>query len=177
MNILAYCDRRYAGATRRVAGKGATLYTTPPLDAATFPLDMLAGQDVFYLDLHGRQGSAWLYSREGIMALGAKALSKAAMSGAVVISLSCYLPETPFLRAFLDAGAVGVIAGNGSNWGSWPCLSAVQVLARQVIRGLADGLIVGEALEAAQWAIRCNVWYREFNTKGLVDALEFKLYR
>jgi hypothetical protein len=53
VKILAFTDRRYAKATRKVTGWDADIVACPPFMAADIEPFWLESYDFLYLDLHG----------------------------------------------------------------------------------------------------------------------------
>lgn len=174
MKILAYTDRRYLAATRKVVGRGADILMSPPLYAAHISGDLLCCYDAIYLDLHGEPGDDHLFSAGGA-AMTLRAVQGAQMHGTTVIATTCHLPETPFLDAFLGAGAV-VIGGAGRNWGTRRRLSGAQVLARYIIRALKRGATPEYALAQAKRRLRYSL-KRLVDKAASDDALEFRIWR
>lgn len=176
MRILAYCDATWERATRKAVGKKAMVLTSPPIYAADFNPAWLEGLDLLYLDLHGIPGSVYLWSGpkgHRSAALSLKTIMAADLRGTVVFLTTCYLPETHFLRAFLDAGAKAVIGGAGENWGTSRGLSGAQRLAKWLIRFLRRGKSPEEALRLAKRALR---WLPTLHLKARRDALEFQIW-
>lgn len=175
MDILALTDRRYERATRRIVGHGATVITCPPVLAPEVRADTLAGHDIIYIDLHGQPDAGYLYNSEGLKALYVGAVEQASLTNSTVIATTCHLPETPFLQAFLDAGA-RVLAGSGANWGGkWLFLSSAQILAKDVIMLLKSGYTLAEAVQMARsWLARS--WRRLLQPTETLDALAFRVY-
>ena len=163
-----------------MVGATAVVLTSPPLFAADVTPAMLEGYDVIYVDLHGQPQSVYLYSGadgpgEQWAALSAKTVCKADLTGTVVIATTCYLPQTHFVEAFLDAGAKTVIGGDGQNWGTRRRLSGAQLLARRIIAELREGDTPMKALKTAKRKLRKSPW-RLLDWAGTRDALEFQIY-
>jgi len=179
MRVLAYTDARYAAATRQVVGGEALLLVSPPTYAWNFDPAILADRDLIYLDLHGKPHSVYLYSGvgQGEAALSVANVRAARLGGAVVFATTCYLPQTPFVRAFLDAGASVMIGGDGKNYGARTRLSGAQALARALLKFLARGDAPEQALARAQRALRANVRLRLFDAAATEDALGFRAFQ
>lgn len=182
MRVLAYCDERYLLATRAVVDRGAKtlmLITSPPTYAREFDPGWLAEWDVIYLDLHGQPDSVYLYSgaHQETAALKVDTVRQAQLGGAVVIATTCYLPETPFIAAFLAAGASAVIGGEGTNFGGRTRLAGAQVLARLVLKRLEQGDPAEKALGYAQKVMARNLRLRFLEREATEDALAFKLFK
>lgn len=177
MRILAYTDQRYAVATRQVVGVGATILTSPPLYAADVSASMLQGYDLIYIDLHGDPGSVYLYSGKPALqaALKLDTVLGSNLTGCVVLATTCYLPQTKFIEAFLNAGARAVIAGDGENYGDRTRLSGAQVLAHKFIECYTGN--AGTALEWAKQSMQSSLWARFFQRKATADALQFRLFQ
>lgn len=179
VNILAYCDKRYQVATRRVVGDDAEVLTSPPVYAIDFQPDWLAGRDLIYLDLHGQPGSVYLYSGldQDRAALHVIQVRTAKLGGAVVFATTCHLPETPFLQAFLEAGAGAVIGGGERNYGARRRLSGAQVLARGLLIALRAGQGIDDAFKLAKLVVRMDPLRWLADRKATVDALQFEIWR
>ena len=181
IRIFAYCDQRYKVATKKVVGEGALIATSPPWLAHSVKPEWFTYKDIIYLDLHGEPGSIYMWSgpEQDIPALNAKMFDQVSVGGAVIIASTCYLPKTPFLRAFLEAGAEAVIGGDGKNWGNQRTLTGSQLLAADVIKALRAGVAVGEALQKAKHKLSRN-WRRFIGRPktraAIADALEFKIF-
>lgn len=179
MNVLAYCDKRYQVATRRVVGDEAEVLTSPPVHAADFQPDWLAGRDLIYLDLHGQPGSVYLYSGEDQdrAALHVDQVREVALDGAVVYATTCYLPETPFVEAFLEAGASAVIGGGERNYGTRHRMSGAQVLAKGLLSALRTGYAVDDAFKRAKLWLQVDPLRWLVDRKATADTLQFKIWR
>lgn len=177
MRILAYVDLRYQNATRRVVGSEAIILTSPPIGAADVNAEWFEDQDLIYLDLHGRSSSVYLWSGPSGLspALGLRTVQTMRLGKAVVFSTTCYLPETQFVDAFLKAGALAVIAGEGQNWGTQERISGAQELALHLIRYMETGKPVKVALQMAKRRLRYSL-SRVRDRQAAEDALEFKLF-
>jgi hypothetical protein len=178
MHILALTDAAYQHATRRVVGPAAQMWICPPLGAADMSADMLTDYDFVYLDLHGQADSIYLYcgARQRQAALAVWTVRQARLAGAVVFATTCYLPQTPFLQAFLEAGAQAVIAGDGQNFGTRTRLSGAQVLARLFLDHFKCSCDPAQALEHAKQTLRTDWRYWLFDWKASADALAFRLF-
>jgi len=166
------------GATIGVVGHAADVITSPPVDAMTFNPSWLMGYDVLYIDLYGEPGDSSLYRKVGDRmepALDVATVRETDLCGAVVIATACYLPQTPFLDAFLAAGARGVIGGAGYNWGDDDQPIGAQKLAKHVIARLEWGDTPEEALKRAKGSLSMSL-ERLFWREATEDALQFALY-
>lgn len=163
MYVRAYCAREFQVSTRRAAG-------VTPLVAPPDTLDLAARPDLLYLALHGRPGDPVLYGDFDWPALHAGAI-QGDWRGVVVFAATCYLPDTPFLAAFTQAGAV-VIAGRGENYTPVHQLAGASLLGLWVRRALAWGARPDLALALAKWRVRAALT----NWAAARDALEFECY-
>lgn len=195
MRILGITNKRYLKATMAVVGDEADLLISPPLRCCCITPEHLQGYDFIYIDLHGEAGKEFLYSQdeEGrlIEALRVETIRQAKLEGTVVFATSCYLPETPFIEAFLKAGVKAVIAGEGENYGKLTKTSGAQRLAKNLIEELERGgradtqvcpneqvhhnqVRIDEALLAAKEKMKGLV--SVFDREGTKDSLEFSIY-
>jgi len=183
MKILAYTDKRFLMATMKVVGREADVFVSPPMDKWKFKAEWMQGYDLIYLDLHGERDARDLCVYGGsnpgwkIRALGIETVWRAFLKGAVVFATSCYLPETPFVKAFLDAGARAVIAGEGVNWGGKTRMMGAQLLAREILSRAGEGweMPVGDYVSLAKDGLRKS-WRRLMNREAVEDALAFEVY-
>lgn len=178
MNIIAYTDARYVTATRQLVSDAARVITSPPTYARDVQPEWFTGYDVVYLDLHGLAGSVYLYSGQHAenAALSVETVRAMQLNGAVVFATTCFLPQTPFVKAFLQAGASAVIGGDGENFGGKTRLTGAQVLARLVLRELRDAHPVQAAVDRAKKVLRANLRFQLFDRRSAEDALQFKLF-
>jgi hypothetical protein len=160
-----------------VVGREAEIITSPPLSDRDLVPAWFVGREVLYLDLHGEAHSVYLYNSAGQAALSLATARGLPLAGTVIIALSCNLPETRFITAFLDAGAQAVVAGSGVNWGAWPWLGAAQVLARWTIWHLMAGAVIDQAMLGAKCVLRTSPWNSMVNHANITDALDFRIYR
>jgi len=179
MNILVLTDKRYLGAAVAVA-PGADVWVFPPMTAGDFRPEFLKGYEFIYVDLHGQPESVYLYCDEGehVAALSVQTVRSAEIGDAVVFMTSCYGPETPFVKAFLGAGASGVVAGYGVNWGTRKRLSGAQLLGKYFMEMLNPQISVAESLQAAKGKLKQKGMrsMRKSYRKAAQDALEFEVF-
>lgn len=176
MKLLAITDARYRWATRQVVrGLGAEVVVCPPDDATTLTAKRLQGYDALYIDLHGLAGTGYLLAgkAQDLPALSVNEVRQADLKGVVVFATTCFLPQTPFLQAFRDAGAT-VIAGEGENFGGRWTLSGAQSLARAVFEGLARQ--AGDALATFTGALERVRGQQTRHKQAQADALTFRLW-
>jgi len=181
MQLLAYGDRRYERVTKRIFDSTATgglLIASPPCQEPRVAPIWFMGHDAIYLDLHGAIEVDYLYGDKGTRALSLATVRKSWVDGAVVFLTSCWLPDTGFVDAFLDAGASAVIGGPGANWGGryWP--QGAQLLALYFLELYAKGDIPIEyALKVAKHRLRWDIWQRVRYPIATRDALKFRVWR
>lgn len=180
MRLLAYSSQRYERGTKKLwqgIADGGMFITSPPCQEPDIPAIWLSGYDAIYIDLHGEPGETYLYGDDGAKALSLHTVRKSWVQGAVVFLTTCYLPETGFVEAFLDAGASAVIGGAGSNWGGrrWP--HGAQHLGRLFLELYAKELPAEYALKCAKHRLRWDVWQRVLHPKATRDALGFQIWR
>jgi len=158
MNTLAYCTEVAAPAVHKALG--VEPLTSPPLVAETFPRRKLRDLDLLYFRLHGEDGQPWRgEGRDGDkpIAFTHRCLSKADLSGCVVIVANCYGAEDPLVVALYEVGADAVIAGPGLNYASGGAVTGTDLLARWMRFGLALGLSVQWALKLAKTRLKLDV--------------------
>lgn len=147
----------------------------PPFTAETVGPELLEGYDVLYLDLHGKPGSFYLWAgkMQDVAALSVETVRGADLTGCVVFALSCYLPETPFLAAFVGAGAT-VIGGEGPNYGGRFILSGAQLVAQRLLTAMRqEGWTPADGLQPVLDAAAGTVTLHE---DALADALAFRMW-
>ena len=178
MNILALCDARYEDVTRLLWEKHATdgmVLASPP---STEPVErgLFTGRDVIYLDLHGERGDDYLHG-DGTQALSIHSVRRMNLSGAVVFATVCYLPETLFVSAFLEAGARAVIGGHGENWGNRRTFTGAQKLADLWLEAYVRLGYCAPAFTEA-WSRLADDWHQKIcHHKAWRDALQFQIWR
>lgn len=179
MKVFAFTDKRYEVATHGVVGYEAFVFTSGPWYARDVFPQLLAGYGFMYFDLHGQPGSVYLYSGPAaeLAALHVDTVRAAQLGGAVVFVTSCYLPQTPFLQAFMSAGASAVIAGEGENFGQLTRLSGAQVLAKRLLELLQAGTALTDALAQSKNELRQNVIANLTDRRATQDTLAFALYQ
>lgn len=181
MNVVAYTAQRYERATRKAVGRGALVYTCPPLRDVSFQYDhRLNGFELVVLNLHGYPTIPALLGDNGVIALKAETLTKMDFSGFGVFALSCYLGDEPsiMMNALWRANAGWVVAGAGENYGGrWYPVGA-DVLLKYFRQSLEIGHSPGRALARAKARTkrRAPRWTKD-QRLALSDALEFKLIR
>lgn len=179
MQLLAYSDQRYKRITKKLwdsVASGGLLITSPPEEEPNIPTLWLTGYDAIYIDLHADVGIDVLYG-DDTRALSLATVRGSWVDGAVVFLTSCYLPETDFIDAFLDAGAKAVIGGSGENWGGRIWAQGAQLLGRYFLELYAKKLPVEFCLKCAKHRLRWNLWQRVRYAKASLDALDFQIWR
>lgn len=182
MNVFAYCDKRYVEATYQTVGWTADVITSPPVFVSSFQPEWLEEADFIYIDLHGQIGSVYLYSgpQQQWAALSLEAVRQAKLqNGPTVFFTTCYLPQTQFVTAFLEAGAKVVIGGDGENFGGKRRISGAQVLAQCYIQAMIEtpDAPAETLLERAKSRFGKQVLQVFLNPTDTKDALEFKLWK
>ena len=184
MQLLAYGMRTHERVTKRIwesVATGGLLIASPPCAEPSIPPTWLEGHNAIYIDLHGEPSDVFLMgdTATGPMtrALSLHTVRRAELGGAVVFLTSCYLPQTGFIDAFLQAGASAVIGGSGQNWGGrlWP--QGAQRLGLYFLELYAKDVPTEYCLKCAKHRLRWDVAQRIMHTKATMDALEFKLWR
>jgi hypothetical protein len=174
--ILALTDRRYLRQTIDVVGDDAHIWAFPPMTAGRLEPADLEGYDLVYIDLHGEPSGGYLYTFDNTPALSFQTVRQATLESVLVIATTCYLPQSPFLSAFQDAGAA-VIAGDGPNYGEDDRGAArgAQLLAQSVIRRVIAGESPKAAFVQARQILRYS-WRRWLDPRATADTLKFKFY-
>ena len=183
MRLLAYGMQTHERITARLwhqLTNSGMCITSPPCGEPV-PYSWLEGYDAIYIDLHGEPSDVFLMGDSAtgqmVKALNLLTVRRADIGGAVVFLTTCYLPETGFIDAFLDAGASAVIGGAGENWGGrlWP--QGAQRLGLYFLELYAKDVPVEYCLKCAKHRLRWDVAQRVMHPKATMDALEFKLWR
>lgn len=178
MRIFAYCCASFAEATRKAAGVEPLL--SPPLTATRFEPRWLETCNLVYLDLHGQPGSEFWLGDGGIIALAARQVRKANLSGVVVFATNCYLADkgSPMLDALLDAGARYVIGGEGVNWATSRRPAGAAELGWRFRQLFERGIEPMKALAIAKHALAARSALRWKRKERLVykDTLAFRAY-
>ncbi len=170
MRILALIDRQYEKVTRRTLGE-CDLLTSPPIRAGDLKTHWFEEADIIYIDLFGEAGDEWMYSTRGRL-LSLDFVRSLALSGPIVFATTCFLPDTEFAQAFLDAGARAVIGGGELNWVGARRMAGAQWLAFWFVRSLRAGKSIEKAFKRA----RGKLWLRKLWSKAAADAVQFRLY-
>lgn len=182
MKIVAYCTLAAAQAVGKATS--GTPLTSPPLVAADVTPDMLTA-DVLYFRLHGTESNTDVWfgdddrGRKPI-ALRLKTVESLRLNGAVVIIANCYGSDSPFVRAFYDAGARTVIAAPGENYAGGKLVTGMDLLTRIVVMGLRRGWSTEKAANQARLWLRLMSWQRRRTRSGKIvypnrDASKFEI--
>jgi hypothetical protein len=181
VKIFAYCCQSFRDATRRAAG--VIPLTSPPVDAATFGVWQLEGNDFIWFDLHGEPGLRWWLGDNWIVALTAAQVREVDLGGAVVFAVNCYLADedSPMLEALLDAGARYVVGGTGRNWAGQRTLFGAGLLGMRFLYLMSQGRDPLHSLALAKRWMRLGMaMQRVMGKSGKVmaakDALTFRAY-
>lgn len=178
MNVLSYCCASFRGATHLASGVRPLV--CPPVTWYTFPVGSLAGQDLIYLDLHGRPGDAQWYGDNDVVALNEHQVRRMDLSGVTVFAVNCYLGDTdsPMLDALLDAGARAVIGGSGENFAGENRLLGASLLGYWFRRAMEWHRPPEVALTVAKRALwLTRLWARSpAHRQATDDALAFRVF-
>lgn len=169
MQVLAYCDARYAGATRAAAGKSADVLIAPPADASSWLAREPEGQDLLYFNFHAVPGMAAWLTTAGDTALSADDLLPLDLHRAVVYMVNCYAGGG-MLDALRLTGPRAIIGGNGENLGALNALAGADLLGQWVRRALSAGFSPRAALGVAKLRLRAGA-----KTASVKDALAFEV--
>ena len=174
MRVFAYCAKSFEVGTRQAARVAPI--TCPPARADTFNPDQLEGYDLLYFDLHGMPGDPRMYGDEHIVALRADQILEADLKDVIVFASTCYLAEedSPVMDAFLDAGAVYVIGGDGKNWSPLKSASSGAALLGKNFRAILNlGFEPLWALSLAKQVVRLKL---RGSRSVKRDTLAFRAY-
>jgi hypothetical protein len=144
---------------RRLARSAPIL--CPPTTAETFDLALLAGRDLVWFKLHGREGERYWYGDNWTTALSADRLAQADLAGAVVFVSNCWLTDAagfpgPMLVALAQAEAKAIIGGSGRNWALSTRIGGTDLLGLYVRVFLALGFSALNALRFAKFRLRAK---------------------
>lgn len=175
MRIFAYCTFVAREAVK--AATGVEPLTSPPLDAATFPIKnrKLQGCDLIYFRLHTlpQHPLTWFGEETSgrlIPALDERFVESVNLGGAVVVVANCHGLDNPLVGRLYDAGARIVIAGAGPNLAAAKRVVGVDLLTKWLIRGLRRGMKPKRALQLAKVRLLATAWRGSDR-----DALKFKI--
>lgn len=172
VRIFAYCTEAAAEAVGDATG--TIPFTSPPWTDRQIRPEMLEGQDLIYIRLHGRPGlSVWVGQGRGarlVAAFSRANLEGVDLGGAVVVLANCYGAESPMMDDLLEAGASAVIAGYGPNYAAANAVIGADLLVRALIRGLARGWPIRRAFRWARLRLLLGGWH-----KANRDAYQFVL--
>lgn len=178
MNVLSYCCASFRGAT--LLASGVRPLVCPPVDWYTFPVGSLAGQDLVYLDLHGKPGDAQWYGDDDVVALRERQVRRVDLAGVTVFAVNCYLgdDDSPMLDALLAAGARAVVGGDGENFAGENRLLGASFLGYWFRRAMEWRYPPEGALTMAKRALwLTRLWARSSAHRQAVDdALGFRVY-
>lgn len=169
--VVAYCDKRYAEATRQAVGEAARLMVSPPvldIDIQAMRLDAFA-VDLVYFNFHAMPGQEAWVNTEGDVALSAPTLRHFDLRPAAVFMVNCYAGGG-MLAALKATHPRAIIGGEGENLGGLSKLAGADLLGLWVRRGLEMGLSPDKALKLAKARLSVGV-----RTASVRDALEFKM--
>lgn len=169
MNITAICCKSFLIPVRKATG--VTPLLCPPITLSTFKPASLEGADLLYVKLHGLPKQPYLYGDRYLTAISTDQIRDADLSDTLVFAPVCHLPSSPLLSAFLEAGASGVIAGHGINYGTTRRLRATDLLGAVLIEWLRRGLSPDRALRMAK--LRLMLGRQDRPTQ---DTLKFQLF-
>jgi hypothetical protein len=171
MNIVAYCDQRYAQATRNACGSNATVLTCPPVYGEHLAqyATLFEQADLIYFNLHAAPNDAHWYISDGSLAANADQISTLNMSNAVVYMINCYAGGA-VLETLKRSNPRAIIGGYGENLGSTEKLAGADLLGLWLRRGLAFGLTPRSALAAAKARLVLGA-----QTNSVKDALAFEV--
>ncbi len=152
MRALLYCYK--SGLINNVlglalAGVVTRPFTSPPLDAESFPYARLANADLIYIALHGMPGKGVLWGDEMLPALDVHGVSGGPdmRPGAVVILEGCYGAKTPFPQAFKERGAAAVFASRDETFDKRFTLGKAGTAGNLMVRRLRAGMAIERVVD------------------------------
>lgn len=170
MRVFAYSLASTEKSWTRAAG--VPVVTSPPTSFNNFRPGWLEYRDLIMFKLHGRAGDPTWMGDGFTTALSVRMFNQVDLMGAVVFASNCYLPESPFLRALLNAGASAVIGGSGINYGGVGRMAGADILGLYFRTALDEGASPGLALGYAKARVRAKFSRQLADT----DTLDFKLF-
>jgi hypothetical protein len=176
IKVCAYCTLRTAKAVENAMG--VEPITSPPFRSDSLPVSEFERQDLIYFRLHGSKEipGTWFgedRDRYLIPALDELGLKQMDLGGALVVVANCYGWYSPIMSSIIQAGAGGIIAGPGKNFGAVSeRVVGVDKLARGVLLGLKRGMSPSMALRYSKARLLLTMWRPADR-----DALEFSLIR
>jgi hypothetical protein len=175
VNTFAYCCASFGRRLGRLARTSPIL--SPPVTAETFDLELLAGRDLVWFKLHGREGERYWYGDNWTTALSARRVASARLAGAVVFVSNCWLCDqqglpSPMLIALARANARAIIGGAGTNYALENRIGGTDLLGLYFRFFREIGFSVRRAFRFAQARLRLH-------RPRLVaeDTLAFRLWR
>ncbi len=180
MNTFAYCCASFRRFVRRAAGTPPIL--CPPTTMRTFDPSLLAGRDLVWFKLHGRQGERFWYGDHYATALSAAQLAPADgtvgpdLQGAVVFVANCWLADDlgqpgPMLKALAHANPRAIIGGSGTNYALPNRLGATDLLGLYVRWFLQIGFATCNALRLAKLRLQLKR-----PNHATIDTLAFRVW-
>ena len=169
LRVFAYGLASAVRSVQRMAGVRPA--TSPPISSGTFRPGWLEYRDLIMLKLHGEQGTSFWWG-DDTAALSMAELQDVDLGGAIVFAENCWLPESPMLKALLEAGASAVVGGSGVNYGGTHTMAGADVLGLYFRRALQIG--IKDPQNALAYAkLRLRLKWRTLATR---DTLDFQLY-
>jgi hypothetical protein len=171
MHIVAYCDQRYASATRQAVGGSALLLTCPPVyggDLIQHAADF-AQAGLVYFNLHGAPGGQEWWISAGAVAVTADDLQALELRQAVIFMVNCYAGGA-LLDVLKQLRPRAIIGGFGENLGALDRLAGADLLGLWVRRGLGLGFSPPLALSTAKARLMAGP-----RTASVDDALQFEV--
>jgi hypothetical protein len=174
MKTFAYCSRSFGRRMARLARTSPIL--CPPTTAETFDLSLLAGRDLVWFKLHGREGEHYWYGDHWTTALSDDQLAQADLSGAVVFVSNCWLTQEdgypgPMLIALAQANPCAIVGGPGPNYAATHRVAGTDLLGLYLRFFMGIGFAPYKALRLAKTRLRI---YRP--DKITEDTLAFQLW-
>ena len=181
MSVRAVSAARYAGPTRKIAGRKPLL--SPPLNDKSFNPNMIEGYDLLVFNLHGNENDTVWYGedkepnsigiRTRVPVITQDHILAADLSGTVVFAVNCYLGDemSPMKAALWASGVKAILSGDQLNYGGVYKPAGADHL------GIAFRWALGMRLTPRLAAVLARLYVRLMVSKGIVkkDTMAFRL--
>jgi len=181
MRIFAYAAETFAESVRRAAG--VEPLTCPPMTAECFDPRWLQGFRFLYIKLHGLAHTPVWYGDNWQPAMTKDQILRADLQGTIIFCPCCQLVDehttltpaaAPMLYALLQAGAVAVLGGVGTNYAAPSAVAGADLLGAAFRRALQAGLSYTTAYRVARGLLSLRHHLKP--TWSTADTLGFRLF-